>query len=333
MSPQRQPTREAGICPVCGAASASKFGVYCEDHKAAGERPPLEEWFTPQEIDTTAAAPPPDDAGEPDSWPGPEPAAAAETAPASPHARPPSSPPSMGNGGGGRLRRLLARARSQPKETRAPKEQKARRPAFSMRNRVSTADDATELYGQVAGRVALSRHYPAGRMMQWQAPMFGVVFDNAIAGTVVDRLAAQPLMRQKAKWEPLADLVVPPVLLVGMKNALDAGNMNAFNAMAPILEYSIDRHLLSIAPAAAQARAEAAAKEAVVAEAFPEWAGAETPSGQPLSPAQALIATLFAEPQWAAATDAGASDTETEAAANGKTVQSDPFADSQSPMG
>jgi hypothetical protein len=330
-----QPNREAGKCPVCGDAPESKFGVYCSAHKDRTNRPPKEQWTTPQ----TAAAP---EGGGDDTMPeetAPT-AAGGETAPHSPYDRSSASPPpSMGTGdaGGrqpGRWRRWLGAGSKGAKAGATPsavRPERAPKPTKAKRNgpRISTADDAGEIYGQLAGRLSMTRHYPTGRMMQWQAPMFGVVFDNAIAGTLVDRMGAQPLMRGKEKYEPLAELIIVPALVAGMTNARDAQNWTAFNTLAPMLEYAIDRHLVSILPAAAQAQAIKDEREQAIGESWPELAGATTPDGQPLSPAQAMIAMLFAPPEW----PQGQPDTNPEEGTqNGEAVPTDAPAHSQSPM-
>lgn len=326
-----QPTREPGKCPVCGEQTATPSGVYCAAHRDRTSRPPKSEWVVPQEDTGTRLATDEENGGDvSDTMTAPS-TSPSETAPSSPYSGNGSSAgaePSMGNSAGGRLRRLFGGGKAKaPKAAPSGPERPPKPPKARGRRgpRISTANDATEIYGQLAGRLEMSRHFPAGRMMSWQAPMFGVIFDNAIADSWIDRQVAQALMRQKAKWEPLADLVLPPVLLVGMKNALDQGNMAAFNAMSPILEYMVERHLLSVLPAAKEAIERKAAEQEAVAEVFPNLADLETPDGTRLSPAQALIGMLFAPPPQPPP--------ETEDSDNGEGVPTDAVADPQGAMG
>lgn len=53
---------------------------------------------------------------------------------------------------------------------------------------------------------------PAGRALALEASLLGPEFDKAAAGTIIDRVALQPLMKGKSKWEGVANLAAFPVI-------------------------------------------------------------------------------------------------------------------------
>lgn len=281
------------LCAVCDAPVANQsslLSIYCEPHRDRSTRPPREQWRNPDVRQI----------GRQFGGPGKKPTDTEEdTSPEAPPASPYSSP------GNGKVEDVTAAttrwwrrlwSKKGDGDTKPSKERAPRPPRGFMGKRISMADDASELYGHLGSRFEASKHFPAGRMMAYQADAFGIVLDKAVAGTLIDRIAVQPLMRTKDRWEPVLDLTLPPILLIGMKNALDDGNMNAFNAMAPMLEYVVDRSLTALLPAMAEAEACKAERAAAIAEHFPGLTGVQAPTGEVLSPAQALISMLFVHP-------------------------------------
>jgi len=59
----------------------------------------------------------------------------------------------------------------------------------------------------------------AGGIMAWEGPAAGLLLDQALAGTFVDRQLLQPIGRAEDKWSGVSALVVLP--LIGA--ALDGG--------------------------------------------------------------------------------------------------------------
>jgi len=168
---------------------------------------------------------------------GPEPAADAPEAPAAPITPPeerrPQKPPRERRG-------LLARK---------PADGKARRtlPRVSLENLISS--------GWALGAMALARNpqaIPVARVMDMQSPVAGVIVDDMVRGTAIDRLL-QPLARAGERGEKAVALLGPPVL-----TGLVVAHPEWFPAIRPMLKMSIMSWLEISEPAMkkAQARAE-----------------------------------------------------------------------------
>lgn len=70
---------------------------------------------------------------------------------------------------------------------------------------------------ETLGRVFMRVSLPIGRCIQWQAPSAGLILEDAVRDTFVDR-ALQPIARAEHKAEAVAALAGPPVL-IGMLQA------------------------------------------------------------------------------------------------------------------
>ena len=142
--------------------------------------------------------------------------------PEPPAERPPVQPPQARSG------RLFQRKPSPP----AKKGQK--RPAHP---RVSTETLLSSLYGIAAMGLARwgqqGQGLPVARMMDMQAPVFGLVADDLIRGTLADKFL-QPLARAGQKGEIAVGLAGPP-LLVGLMTARPA----LFPVLRPMLKMSM----------------------------------------------------------------------------------------------
>lgn len=265
-----------GACQVCAAPiTGNRF--YCDDHKDENTRPPRSDWHNqppaqPTKIDLGAELD--------DDAPG------NEVAPKSPYDAPPAAE---------RAAKRWKLWKAKPKNVTKPTKERAPRPTYRGK-RISAATDASEVYGQIGGRLAQGPLYPSGRMMQYQAQGAGIIIDKALEGTILDRLLAQPLLRQKDRFEPVMDLAMPPVLMAMMQRARINGNQAAFDSMGSMLEYSIERNLISLLPAIREARARQTLLDAEIAETFPELAGVTDGEGRPVRPARVIIEEMFANP-------------------------------------
>jgi len=102
------------------------------------------------------------------------------------------------------------------------------------RRRVSVESLTSWVWG--LGGMALQQapqSTPVGRMLAMQAPVAGVVVDDLVKGTIVDRIL-QPLARSSEKAEKAFALLGPPVL-VGMISA----NPGLFPALAGPLKVAM----------------------------------------------------------------------------------------------
>ena len=142
----------------------------------------------------------------------------------------------------GRRRRLMDRKPKDPTKTPA-----RRLPRVSLENLIGSG------WGLAA--MALARNpnaVPVGRVMSMQAPVAGVVLDDVLKGTPVDRLL-QPLARAGEKGEIVFALAGPP-LITGAITA----HPEWYPALRPMLKMSLMSWMAISAPAMrkAQQRAE-----------------------------------------------------------------------------
>lgn len=91
---------------------------------------------------------------------------------------------------------------------------KERAPAKRTGRRVSLEDGGGIVWTVLANVVGGAGLIPAARVMAFQAPVAGVVLDDALKGTFVDK-ALQPIARAADKGGDVGALILPP-LLVGL---------------------------------------------------------------------------------------------------------------------
>lgn len=266
-----------GTCQVCGIPSRQWF---CPAHGKQSARGDRSTWWNKgdDEMTDTDAAP----------------AGPAESAPTSPFDTPaPTRPTKERKGLLGRFTRTKGEHSAEPKPT---KEKSPKRGPKG--KRISTAPAVATGYGELGEKLQKGRYYAAGRMMQIQSEGAGQIVDEALADSMLDRLAIQPIAQMGDKYAKLFDLVLPPILLVGMQNAVDAGNTAAFDFMADMfLRPLIRRNLKGLAEAVTIVRAEKEAEYQAIAEAFPDFAGHADESGDGLAdPVDVILMSLFVRP-------------------------------------
>lgn len=146
-----------------------------------------------------------------------------EVAPAPPGGLPPSEDEPA------RRRGLFARLRGRPEPTddapgtppvpRPPKPPRRRwwtnDPAAS---RQSAADDFGDLFEWGAELVGPD-HVPTARMLAFESPIAGFMLDDAVNGTVVDRVAVQPLVKARGRFDLVFAVVLPPLLTLRIESA------------------------------------------------------------------------------------------------------------------
>lgn len=69
---------------------------------------------------------------------------------------------------------------------------------------------------EAAARFATPMSLPLSRCLQVQSPVAGLILEEIVAGTVVDR-ALQPVARAEAKAEKMLALVGPPILVLALE--------------------------------------------------------------------------------------------------------------------
>jgi hypothetical protein len=136
--------------------------------------------------------------------------------------------------------------------------------------RTSAAGTITDLYSGVGGiAIRTGTHAPLGRCMQWQAPMAGEMLDEALAGTIVDKVALQRIEKGRARYDLLGAVFGPPLLVY----AIERNPANA-QALMPMLAASIRHSLPLMVPAIKKAQAREKAVAEATAELFaddPDW--------------------------------------------------------------
>ncbi len=68
-------------------------------------------------------------------------------------------------------------------------------------------------------RFALPLSLPLSRCLQVQSPVAGLILEDIVAGTIVDR-ALQPVARAEEKAEKVLALIAPPVLVVAIEQSM-----------------------------------------------------------------------------------------------------------------
>lgn len=198
---------------------------------------------------------------------------------------------------------MVGRLRDRLRNRGEPRPPKPARPKPPRGKRISIAGDIEGAYSDLGRRLEYSVYYPSGRMLTYQAPAAGVIIDRAVAGTLLDRAVIQPVWRSKDKWEDVAYLTAPPVLLaimqgirVQIQQAMEAGDMDRarqldrwLKGQSEILAWIMRHSLERLAEAKAIADARRAESDEKIREAFPDL-----PPG--IDPVQALISALFAPP-------------------------------------
>jgi len=135
----------------------------------------------------------------------------ADEPPSSPAAGQVEQPPRRPSRGRGRGRRSLAdrvRAASSSGKGKA-------KPKHHPRVRV---DGLISRGWEFLGSAAMRVDPPLGRCLAMQAPVAGLVLEDVVKGTFVDR-GLQPIARAEDKAEKVASIVLPPLIVAGLEMA------------------------------------------------------------------------------------------------------------------
>ena len=181
------------------------------------------------------------------------------------------------------LRGIFAK-KEKPNEPAPPKPSKETRPGKTSRlgRRNSTADtleDILSAAGAVAARTG--KHQPLGRYLQFSSPVSAEILDEAISGTVIDRMVLQPLVKGRGRFDALGAVLGPPAIILAIENNPERAPM-----LLPILKSSIRNSLPMMAKAIKKVQAKEKAMAEAAAELFPDL-----PEGE--DPADAILAMIF----------------------------------------
>ena len=201
-----------------------------------------------------------------------------------------------------RIRSRRGRSRGGQHQAPAPGERAPKRAPKNRGRRVPLDADISDIWAFGGRRLEGTAHFATGRMLQYQAPAAGVIFDRAIAGTLPDRILFQPVARNRDKYEDVGFLLAGPLLTFTMtttaqriQEAATSGDEDAYRDLVGKLEmqremftWVLSMMLPRLAEGAKLARQKKAKVDAAIADAFPEL-GEE-------DPVEVLAAMLFKPP-------------------------------------
>jgi hypothetical protein len=148
--------------------------------------------------------------------------------------------------------------------------------------RTSTADTLEDIIGGVGAlAVRTGKHAPLGRYLQFSSAVNAEILDDAVAGTVIDRIALQPLVKGRGRFDALGSVFGPPAIILAIEN-----DPSRAPVLIPVLKSTIRNSLPAMAKAMKKVAAKEKAQAEAAAELFPDLAPGE-------DPADAIIAMLF----------------------------------------
>lgn len=129
--------------------------------------------------------------------------------------------------------------------------------------------------------VRSGRHQPLGRYLQFSAAVSAELLDDAVSGTVVDRVILQPIVKGRGRFDGLAAVLGPPALILAIEQNPERAPM-----LVPMLKSSIRGALPQMAKAVKKVQAKERAMADAAAELFPDLEPGE-------DPADAILAMIF----------------------------------------
>ena len=196
-----------------------------------------------------------------------------------------SVPPDPGEPTPSKRRRFWERNKpTQPEATApvTPERRPGKRTPSKLGRRQSSADTLEDILGGVGALAVRSgKHLPLGRYLQFSAPVNAEILDDAIAGTMIDRVAIQPLVKGRGRFDALGAVLGPPAIILAIEN-----DPSKAPVLIPILKTTLRNSLPAMAKAAKKVQAKEAAAQKAAEELFPDLAPGE-------DPADAIIAMLF----------------------------------------
>jgi hypothetical protein len=166
-----------------------------------------------------------------------------------------------------------------------------KRPGGRGSRRESAADTISDGWSVLGGVAERTGHLPLGRCLQWQAPVAGEMIDDAIKGSIVDKVALQRIVRGRARFDLLGAVLGPPLLVFAIEQ-----NPERAQSLMPLLASSIRHSLPLMVPAIKKMQkreAEVAEATALLFEDDPDYIPGTDPVQHIL---QMMFAGYVAEP-------------------------------------
>ena len=194
-------------------------------------------------------------------------------------------------------------AKERPEGENVPRETSREvRPKVPRGRRNSGADTISDAWAGFGGLCLRNPGYvPLGRYMQFQAPVAGEMLDEAVAGTVVDKVIVQPITKARGKFDLMAAVFGPPALIVAIQRNPERADM-----LMPMLKSSIRNALPLMVPAIKKVAAKEAASVKAADdlldddEGYREYVTWCQGQGKKPDPADYILSTIFTG--WAPAT-------------------------------
>lgn len=130
------------------------------------------------------------------------------------------------------------------------------------------------------GLVRTGADVPVGNCLQFQAPIVGGIIDDAIAGTVLDKLV-QPIAANGEKMKTISSVLAMPVLVAALER-----NPTAAPVLEPLLRMAIADHLIAMAPVIKEQRKRDAQYQKAIEE-----LGVNAETGE--DPIEAILSSIF----------------------------------------
>jgi hypothetical protein len=165
----------------------------------------------------------------------------------------------------------------------APKE---KRPGAGKGRRMSGADTIADVWTMGANAIGQNpQHRALATVMVFQAPVAGEMLDEAAKGSFIDKLAIQPAVKARGRFDLLGAVLGPPILV-----AMIERDPRKADALVPLLRAQIRNALPLMVPAIRKVNAKAKAAEEAAAELFGDDMGFD-PANGPVE--DQIIAMIF----------------------------------------
>jgi hypothetical protein len=174
-----------------------------------------------------------------------------------------------------------------PKPSRPAKPPREQRPKRSFGKRVSAATILGAPF-EFAGEAVQGQLPATARMLAVQAPYAGYVLDEAVAGTIVDKVAFQPLARAQDRLGMVGSVIGPPLLVARIEM-----HPEQMHSLVPLLKRSLRMAAPYIAKGLKKKKEDDAKLAEVLTELYPDLPPGTDPLDAMLSD---ILAPIFTRP-------------------------------------
>lgn len=296
------PKMTPGVCQVCGEPPRAPGTFFCEEHKEAPQRPKDKStWAHPPQL-RGSQSPGGREQGE-------EEAAPPDSELVDTQQPPPPPAPANPKPTKRRLRDFFAgKPKGEtPKPAKAKVVKPSRLPKAPGGRRRSGSIMLGEGWAQLGKWLQTTPLAGAGLAMSFQGEAAGPILDEALKGTLVDRVGLQPALALEERYGAALDLAVFPVksqmvltFLTQHRAALTVGDLQAAAVKEIQLNMAIDSWKATarkMVPALARAvkvkREQDAQIQAAFDQTWPELAGRVDETGQPVDVGDVLFAEIL----------------------------------------